>query len=162
MKHYFMAGLMMSTSIFTATNTFAQSSDILYDVITVYGQRESTETQDIVKPEMEHVPAPDTAQLVARLPGADINNNGQLSGQVQYRGLFGPRINVRVDGNAIASGGPGWMDPPLHYAPMPLVTRIEVDRGVSPVRNGPGLAGGVNAVFKRTDFTDDTSFNVKL
>lgn len=164
LTHTFMAGLMMSASTLTASNVFAESSvhgsDVLQDVITVYGQRETTETQNTIAPDMEPVPAPDAAQFVARLPGADINNNGQLSGQVQYRGLFGPRINVRVDGNNIASGGPGWMDPPLHYAPMPLVGRIEVDRGVSPVRNGPGLAGGVNAVFKRTGFSDNSDFNL--
>ena len=158
-----LSGLMLSASALATSNSFAQSAnsaDVLQDIITVYGQRESTQTLNTVRPESEPVAAPDAAAFVARLPGADINNNGQLSGQVQYRGLFGPRVNVQIDGNNISPGGPGWMDPPLHYAPMPLVSRIEVDRGVSPVRNGPGLAGGVNAVFKKTDFTDSNEFSL--
>jgi len=160
-----LTGLMLSTSTLVTTFAFAQSpnsgsDDVLKDIITVYGQRGSTQTQNMVQPESEPVASPDAAAFVARLPGADINNNGQLSGQVQYRGLFGPRINVQIDGNNISPGGPGWMDPPLHYAPMPLVSRIEVDRGVSPVRGGPGLAGGVNAVFKKTEFTGSSDFTL--
>jgi len=91
-----------------------------------------------------------------RLPGAAALGNGALSGQVQYRGLFGPRLNIRVDGQSIASGGPNLMDPPLHYAPAPLVERLEVDRGIGPVSDGPGLAGGVNAVLKAMPFNDES------
>jgi iron complex outermembrane receptor protein len=89
---------------------------------------------------------------VARLPGAALIDNGGLSGQVQYRGLFGERVLTRVNGQRFHSGGPNAMDPPLHYAPMPLVGSIEVDRGISPVRNGPALAGGVNARLKQVGF----------
>ncbi|MCB9955975.1 MAG: TonB-dependent receptor [Caulobacterales bacterium] len=127
----------------------------LLDVITVTGQRTSSPALDTVAPEFAPPAGADAAGLVARLPGAALIDNGSLSGQVQYRGLFGPRVAVRVDGQSFSSGGPNLMDPPLHYAPMPLISRIEVDRGVSPVRSGPGLAGGVNAVFKRIDFSDD-------
>lgn len=98
--------------------------------------------------------SPDASRLVARLPGAASVGNGALSGQVQYRGLFGPRINIRIDGQRFASGGPNLMDPPLHYAPVPLLDRLELDRGVSPVREGPGLGGGVNAVLKAMPFGD--------
>jgi len=164
LKPLVLAGLISSTSSFaygqTAQTQQDTNTDALSDIIIVNGYRAAEQGTQIIRPEMEPVPAPDAAQFIARLPGADINNNGQLSGQVQYRGLFGPRINVRVDGARIASGGPGWMDPPLHYAPMPLVDHIKVDRGVSPVRNGPGLAGGVDAVFKRADFTETSDFNL--
>ena len=159
-KNILLTSLLLSASTLVASNTAAQSNDVLQDVITVYGSHMTAQTQDNIKPETEPVAAPDAAAFVARLPGADINNNGQLSGQVQYRGLFGPRINVQVDGNNVMPGGPGWMDPPLHYAPMPLVARIQVDRGVSPVRNGPGLAGGVNAVFKKANFGETSEFNM--
>lgn len=98
--------------------------------------------------------APDAAGLVARLPGAALIDNGGLSGQVQYRGLFGPRVAIRLDGQAFASGGPNLMDPPLHYAPAPLLDRVEVTRGPAPVSDGPALTASVNAVFKRIDYAD--------
>ncbi|MFC2952731.1 TonB-dependent receptor [Marinicaulis aureus] len=130
------------------------SSSALEDVIVVTGSARSAMTIDATAPDVTPDGGPDVAGIVARLPGAAIIDNGALSGQVQYRGLFGERLNLRVDGQSFASGGPNMMDPPLHYAPAPLVGVIVVDRGVSPVRNGPGLAGGVDAQFKRVDFID--------
>ncbi|PWE18070.1 TonB-dependent receptor [Marinicauda salina] len=126
------------------------------DVIVVTGYRLAIETsiEDRISPEQAPVLGPDAAGLVARLPGAALIDNGAVSGQVQYRGLFGPRAPVAVDGAAVLSGGPNLMDPPLHYAPMPLVERIEVDRGVAAVSRGPGLGGGVNVVLKSVDFAD--------
>ncbi|MEA1942458.1 MAG: TonB-dependent receptor [Pseudomonadota bacterium] len=125
------------------------------DVIVVTGYRISTNVsiEEHVSPEQAPVLGPDAAGLVARLPGAALVDNGSVSGQVQYRGLFGPRAPVAIDGAAITSGGPNLMDPPLHYAPMPLVERIEVDRGVAAVSHGPGMGGGMNVVLKGVDFT---------
>ncbi|HHL43632.1 MAG TPA: TonB-dependent receptor, partial [Hellea balneolensis] len=138
--------------------TKASDTDVFQDIIVVYGQKHNNTKQETIQLEQEHLSGPDTARLIARLPGASINTSGRLSSQVQYRGLFGARINVRIDQEPVAPGGPGWMDPPLHYAPMVLVRRIEVDRGISPVSAGPGLGGGVNAVLKRTDFTNASDF----
>ncbi len=120
------------------------------DVIVVSGQRMSSE-EVVLASEVPAI-APDAAGVVARLPGAALINNGGLSGQVQYRGLFGPRVSIRVDGQAFASGGPNLMDPPLHYAPAPLLERLEVTRGPAPVSAGPALTAAVNAVFKRIDY----------
>lgn len=127
----------------------------LTDVITVTGQRPDTTGTERIDPDtLPPASGPDATRLVARLPGAAGLSNGALSGQVQYRGLAGARINIRIDGQNFASGGPNLMDPPLHYAPLPLVARMEVDRGVGPVSDGPGLAGGVDAVLKSMPFND--------
>ncbi len=124
------------------------------DVIVVTGFRITTNVtiEEHVSPEQAPLLGPDAASLVARLPGAALVDNGSISGQVQYRGLFGPRAPVAIDGAAVASGGPNLMDPPLHYAPMPLVERIEVDRGVAAVSRGPGMGGGMNVILKGVDF----------
>lgn len=139
---------------------FAEQPDspALQDVIIVTGRPATTVTDIASIPDAMPDSGPDAASIVARLPGAALIDNGGLSGQVQYRGLFGPRINVKVDGQSFHSGGPNLMDPPLHYAPLPLVSKLVVDRGVSPVRKGPGLAGGVDAVFKAVDFSAGDSF----
>jgi iron complex outermembrane receptor protein len=86
--------------------------------------------------------ASDATQLVRRLPGANLNANGPLSGQVQYRGLSSTRMRVTLDEMPIAPGGPNWMDPPLHYMPAPLLERIELQRGIASVSAGPGTLGG--------------------
>lgn len=86
---------------------------------------------------------PDAAAFIARQPGMALVDNGALSGQVQMRGLFGERILLRVNGQHFATGGPNAMDPAMHYAPMALIERVEIARGASPVRDGPGFGGAL-------------------
>lgn len=102
--------------------------------------------------EDEHATSPDGAAFIARQPGAALVDNGTLSGQVQMRGLFGERIALRINGQQFATGGPNAMDPAMHYAPMALIDRVEIARGISPVRDGPGLGGGINTVLKQVRF----------
>ncbi|TAJ55971.1 MAG: TonB-dependent receptor [Brevundimonas sp.] len=148
--------LLLGAPLLAAAPVHAQDAALLDEII-VTGVRPDTAI-DTVRPEGLAAAAPDSAGLVARLPGAALIDNGGLSGQVQYRGLFGERVLTRVNGQRFHSGGPNAMDPPLHYAPMPLVASVEVDRGISPVRNGPALAGGVNARLKEVGFGDTSAF----
>ena len=122
------------------------------DVITVVGRALDIDLR--VDPAAAPASAPDAAGLIARLPGGDLVDNGALSGQVQYRGVFGPRIAVAVDGQRFASGGPNLMDPPLHYAPAPLIERVELTRGAAPVSAGPGLSARADAVLKSIGFAE--------
>jgi iron complex outermembrane receptor protein len=148
--------LLFGAPLMAAVPAHAQDASLL-DEIVVTGVRSDTAIQ-VARPEGVAAVAPDSAGLVARLPGAALIDNGGLSGQVQYRGLFGDRVLIRVNGQRFQGGGPNAMDPPLHYAPMPLVGTVEVDRGISPVRNGPALAGGVNAKLKEVGFGEGTGF----
>ena len=142
--------LLFGAPLMAAVPACAQDASLL-DEIVVTGARPDTAIH-AARPEGVAAVAPDSAGLVASLPGAALIDNGGLSGQVQYRGLFGDRVLTRVNGQRFPGGGPNAMDPPLHYAPMPLVGSVEVDRGISPVRNGPALAGGVNARLKEVGF----------
>lgn len=104
--------------------------------------------------EDEHATSPDGATFIARQPGAALVDNGALSGQVQMRGLFGERIALKINGQHFATGGPNAMDPAMHYAPMALIDRVEIARGISPVRDGPGLGGGINTILKQVGFSE--------
>ena len=129
----------------------------LQDVVIVTGHHDYEENEIGVSPDYMPTEGADITRLIARTPGAARISNGELSGQVQYRGMFGERLNLRVDGQHFGSGGPNLMDPAFHYAPAPLVRRIVIDRGVSPVSDGPGLGGGADAVFKRVDYSTDSA-----
>ena len=97
---------------------------------------------------------PDSARLLRRAPGADVNRNGPLTGIAQYRGMYGNRINVQVNGAVLSAGGPNWMDPPLSYAPAALLESLVVYRGIAPVSAGQETLGGViNARTWSGDFT---------
>lgn len=112
--------------------------------------------------EDEPATSPDGAAFIARQPGAALVDNGTLSGQVQMRGLFGERIALRINGQQFATGGPNAMDPAMHYAPMALIDRVEIARGISPVRDGPGLGGGVNTVLKQVRFGEGQGFSPQV
>ena len=134
------------------SSTSEDADPALVDVIVVTGARGDGPTTHSVTPEAAPLQGGDITYLTARIPGGARIANGELSGQMQYRGLFGERLNLRIDGQRFASGGPNLMDPVFHYAPAPLIAAVVVDRGVSPVSEGPGLAGGADAVFKRIDY----------
>ena len=104
---------------------------------------------------------PGTTELLKRIPGANVNFNGPLTGIAQYRGMYGNRMNVLVDGVNINSGGPNSMDPPLHYLPRPRVGELEIIRGISPVSSGLETIGGtVIANPRRGRFGDTEAFDV--
>ncbi|WP_022700324.1 TonB-dependent receptor plug domain-containing protein [Oceanicaulis alexandrii] len=153
------SALALSAAASTSTAEAAPQSDNprWVDVITVTGRSPLSPDTTAVSTELAPAVAPDAAGLAARLPGAALVDNGALSGQVQYRGLYGARVAVRLDGQAFHSGGPNLMDPPLHYAPAPLLERLEVTRGPAQVSQGPSLSAGVNAVFKHVDYAETAS-----
>src|SRR5690606_14416293 len=84
----------------------------------------------------------DTAELLRKMPGANINSNGELTGNAQYRGMHGDRVNVMINGAHISSGGPNAMDAPLHYAPVAALESLTIRHGLTPVRAGQETSGG--------------------
>lgn len=130
---------------------------IFEDIIVVTG-RQLDQTIMQVNPGETPLGTADMAAAIARLPGGGLMNNGSLSGQVQYRGASGYRVGTHVNNQAIESGGPNLMDPPMHYAPPTLVETISVHRGVAPLSFGPSLSGGVNASLKQVGFSDSAQF----
>jgi len=105
----------------------------------------------------------DATALLRGAPGANLINNGPLSGQAQYRGMFGDRVAVRVDGIAIVPGGPNWMDAPLHYAPLQQLASLTVYRGIAPVSAGAETIGGtIVAETRQGEFTAGQGFDTRI
>ncbi len=95
----------------------------------------------------------DSGDLVKRLPGANINKNGPLTSIAQYRGLFGDRVNVLIDGVRISQAGPNRMDSPLSYLPSSRVANVSIYRGIAPVSTGIETIGGtMTADSKKAEF----------
>ena len=129
--------------------------------ILVKGQEPAAPGLFVVSPTRATPNAPDSAELMHLVPGGGVVNNGPLSGQVQYRGMFGDRVGVRIDDMYLAPGGPNWMDPPLHYAPRMLVESLTVERGIASVSAGAETIGGsARANLKSSEFTDEAKFAV--
>ncbi|MCB2078485.1 MAG: TonB-dependent receptor [Novosphingobium sp.] len=142
----------LACSIMLSNAAFAQETAApLTDNIVVTGHpQHALELES--DPVSGNASAPDAAALVAQLPGAALVNNGAVSGQVQFRGLFSERLAIRVGGQSFQSGGPNAMDPPLHYAPTILLESVSVSRGAAPVSKGPGLGALIDARLKHVGF----------
>ncbi len=134
--------------LFISTSTAVYAQDRVEEVI-VIGRQEFLETEFTARRTGSNV---DAAKLMNQVPGGAANNNGPLTGQIQYRGMFGPRMNVRVDGMLIHGGGPNWMAPPLHHIPAGLMEELVVEQGIASIATGGGIGGAATAYWKRPDY----------
>ena len=101
----------------------------------------------------------DTAQMLRKMPGANLNKNGELTGIAQYRGMFGDRISVAVDGAQISGAGPNAMDAPLSYAPVALLESLTINRGIAPVSAAQESIGGyIQAKTYAGEFGNSSDF----
>ena len=92
-----------STFSFVTPAQAQDSASPMTDTIIVTGRR-LPQLEEETEPVSGNATAADSAALVAHLPGAALINNGAVSGQVQYRGLFSERLAVRVGGQSFQSG----------------------------------------------------------
>jgi iron complex outermembrane receptor protein len=101
----------------------------------------------------------DTAALLKRVPGANVNRNGPLTGIASYRGQFGSRVNTSVDGMSWKEVGPNSMDPPLSHIPASLTESLTVYRGIAPVSSGIETIGGsMTAESRKSYFISGSDF----
>ncbi len=150
----------LSILICLSSSQFVHAESSLPTVIITADPMEGFESYRVDLDQVQ-TSSPDTTHLLRKVPGANFNNNGSISGQVQYRGMFGGRVNTRIDGMHINPGGPNWMDPPLHYVPQSQLESLEVIRGIAPVSSGSETIGGtVRANSRKSHFTEDSQFSV--
>jgi iron complex outermembrane receptor protein len=102
--------------------------------------------------------SPDLRSQLSQLPGVSINGNGLVSGIVQYRGLFGDRLKVKIDGIEIAGAGPNAMDSPLSHA-LGNGHEIVLYQGIAPVSVGyETLAGAIEIKDVKPSLGDSKAF----
>ena len=118
--------------------------------ITIEGGIEGTTSVYKLDPRRVPETQADTAALLPRAPGANVNRNGPLTGIAQYRGMYGQRVNTVIDGMHISTGGPNGMDPPLSYIPRSQLGSLTVIRGLAPVSSGAETIGGTILADSRT------------
>ena len=142
------------TSLAASSTTNAQAVEQLV----VIGDRMNP-VSEIVAP-ADYL-AIDAAELLQKIPGANVNSNGSLSGIAQYRGLYGDRVAVSVDGLGTLTGGPSAMDTPLSYASPLLLEHLSLERGIASVsRSLESIGGHVNARYDRGSHTDGNDASV--
>ncbi|GBL04979.1 iron complex outermembrane recepter protein [Glaciecola sp. KUL10] len=98
--------------------------------------------------------SPDLRAQLAQIPGVSVNGNGLVSGIIQYRGLFGDRVNVKIDDVSIAGAGPNAMDSPLSHV-IGSEHQVILHQGIAPVSAGfETLGGAIEIKPKSPEFSD--------
>jgi len=127
----------------------ADAEDTIDEIIVAGHSVTSNAVEVLVDKEM----IVDTATTLKDLPGADVNNNGAITGIAQYRGMYGDRVAVTIDNHAVVSGGPNSMDAPLSYVSPMITESIVVERGIASVSSAPETIGGhLTTKLARGDF----------
>lgn len=125
------------------------------EVITITNQRHHS-IEDGVDYAQGYTSAPDLADWLTSVPGANVNSNGPITGIAQYRGLYGDRVSTSLDGHPVIGAGPNAMDTPLSYSTPLIVDSMTVYRGIAPVSAGINTLGGAVEVKMRKAETMNT------
>jgi len=100
------------------------------------------------KKPIQPVPATDGADYLQSIMGFNAIKNGGTNGDVTFRGMFGSRIKMLVDGSENLGACPSRMDAPTSYIQPESFDKITVIKGPQTVRYAtPGSAATV--IFER-------------
>jgi len=164
-KFVLLSAIASSSITFSDTVLADEAPDAIDDleVITITNQRHHS-LENMKGYAQGQTSAPDLADWLTSVPGANINSNGPITGIAQYRGLYGDRVAASLDGHPVIGAGPNAMDTPLSYSTPLIVDSMTVYRGIAPVSAGINTLGGAIEVKMRkaetmnnqaTDLTGD-------
>lgn len=119
------------------------------ETIDVIGQANHVELSVELSP--ESTTSADFRDQLTQLPGVSVNGNGPLSAIPQYRGMFGDRILIKIDGAPMLGAGPNAMDPPLSHVIPKANSQILLYRGIAPVSFGTEALSGAISVTSDID-----------
>ncbi|MDR2400788.1 MAG: TonB-dependent copper receptor [Deferribacteraceae bacterium] len=100
------------------------------------------------KKAMQPVPASDAADFLKVIPGFSAVRTGGTNSDPVFRGMFGSRLNILMDGSQIFGGCGGRMDSPSSYIFPEMFDAITVIKGPQSVRWGTG-ATAATILFDR-------------
>lgn len=103
--------------------------------------RESAEAVTVVDTRRAKAESSDLAQVVSRVPGVSVQRSGALGSysRVSINGLTDDQIRYFMDGIPLDMAGFGFG---LQNTPVNFVDRVEIYRGVVPMRFGADALGG--------------------
>ncbi|MCA9561436.1 MAG: TonB-dependent siderophore myxochelin receptor MxcH, partial [Myxococcales bacterium] len=104
--------------------------------------RRSAEAVTVIETEPERRASSDLGEVLARTEGVALQRAGGLGSGTRFslNGLTGDQIRFLVDGVPLELTGFG---PGIAHVPLDRVARVEIYRGVVPIRFGADALGGV-------------------
>ena len=133
------------------TVTAGRETSLLFDltinkdstIVLVTEPAPAASSDDIVP---ERARTSDTASLLSGSPGLDLYDSGGVSRLPVIHGMADDRVNVLVNGMALASACANHMNPPTSYISPANVGSVNVMAGIVPVSYGGDSIGGAIAI----------------
>lgn len=152
------AGLLFLPFVYATEQSMDPSSDIesleKLEVIEESQQENPQDTLVKLLPEQAQGII-DTADVLKKMAGANVNRNGRLTGIAQYRGLAGPRVNIHINGSAIYESGPNAMDSAMSHTPASMVDAVVLKRGIAPISSAiESIGGHIDVITKSAKTTN--------
>ena len=144
------AMLLATTTAFAETQSATDTTQMPPIVVTA---QETTRSNGLIvqadpKQPIQPVPATDGADYLQSILGFNAIKNGGTNGDVTFRGMFGSRIKMLIDGTENLGACPARMDSPTSYINPESYDRITVIKGPQTVLYAtPGSAATV--LFER-------------
>lgn len=132
--------LTLAAAAVVATFSAASFADHDIETITITGQKNKLAVDTELA--TGNTINPDAASWLEAVPAAGVNRNGGVTGIAQYRGLYGDRVSVKMNGHHLPGAGPNAMDTPLSYAVPIMIESMTAYRGITPVYAGMDTLGG--------------------
>ena len=149
--------LLSTSAVGQGTDNQIDQADELEEII-VLGREISMQSASV---KVEEEMLMDTAAALKDLPGGEVNVNGRITGIAQYRGMYGDRVSVTIDGIGMVGGGPNAMDTPLSYISPMITEDLVLERGIPGVASAPESVGGhIDAKLARGSFSDSADFGL--
>ena len=132
------------------SSTLALDGQVVTATRTAQPVRQSLAAQTLIeRAEIERSQAQSLPELLQRVPGVSLANNGGpgKSTSLYLRGTESDHVLVLIDGvrvGSVSAGGAAWQDLPIE-----LIERIEVVRGPRSSLYGSEAIGGVIQIFTR-------------
>jgi len=117
-------------------------------VVTWVVQRSPVTVITDPKQPRQPVPAADGADYLKTIPGFNAIRNGGANGDPLFRGMFGSRLNILMDGGQMLGACPNRMDAPTSYLSPENFDRLTVIKGPQSVLWGPG-GSAATILFER-------------
>ena len=125
-----------------------QSESLILDEITVRGEQQQSNEENLTIREVRESPARDIGEALQNVSGLSSVRKGAIANDIVLRGFQRDNLNVFLDGVRLHGGCPSRMDPPSFHFDFAEVESITIIKGPYDLSNPGSLAGMIDAISK--------------
>lgn len=140
----------LAAALFCSSLVLADDAAIELAPLVITGASHHSPLTVITDPKQprQPMPAADGADYLKTIPGFNAIRNGGANGDPLFRGMFGSRLNILMDGGQLLGACPNRMDAPTSYLSPENFDQLTVIKGPQSVLWGPG-GSAATILFER-------------